>query len=163
LRELLGSGAPVDEMDYDRRTAIHLAASQGHLEAVTLLIDEAGADPSPVDRWGGTPLDDAIRSGHGEVVAFLLGRGAKKGQRRVGARSATEMKSAQLCDSAARGELERLRAMVEREGYDVDLGDYDHRTAIHLAASEGMLGVVRATPLAPLRPRPHPLHPLHPL
>ena len=156
LRELLGSGAPVDEMDYDRRTAIHLAASQGHLEAVTLLIDEAGADPSPVDRWGGTPLDDAIRSGHGEVVAFLLGRGAKKGQRRVGARSATEMKSAQLCDSAARGELERLRAMVEREGYDVDLGDYDHRTAIHLAASEGMLGVVRATPPSPLSPPPHP-------
>ena len=162
LRELLGSGAPVDEMDYDRRTAIHLAASQGHLEAVTLLIDEAGADPSPVDRWGGTPLDDAIRSGHGEVVAFLLGRGAKKGQRRVGARSATEMKSAQLCDSAARGELERLRAMVEREGYDVDLGDYDHRTAIHLAASEGMLGVVRATP-PPLRPLLTPSIPSDPL
>ena len=27
-------------------------------------------------RWGETPLDDAIRSGHGEVVAFLLGGGA---------------------------------------------------------------------------------------
>ena len=51
---------------------MHLAASEGHLEVVKLLVDEHGADPSPCDRWQGTPLDDAIRQGHEEVCAVML-------------------------------------------------------------------------------------------
>ena len=41
--------------------------------------DELRADPSPSDRWGGTPLDDAIRSKHKAVVDFLASLGAKGG------------------------------------------------------------------------------------
>jgi glutaminase len=50
--------ARVSAGDYDRRTALHLAASEGLLEVVTYLVAEANTDPSPVDRWGGTPLDE---------------------------------------------------------------------------------------------------------
>ena len=57
--------------DYDRRTALHLAASEGRIAAVTCLVDELHADPNPVDRWGGTPLDDARRQGHAPVVRLL--------------------------------------------------------------------------------------------
>ena len=32
---------------------MHLAASEGHLEVVKLLVDQHGADVSPVDRWEG--------------------------------------------------------------------------------------------------------------
>ena len=38
-----------------------------------------GADASPVDRWNGTPLDDAMRSGHAPVVAYLRAKGAEDG------------------------------------------------------------------------------------
>ena len=31
----------------------------------------AGADPRPVDRWGGTPLSDAEGNGHTELAALL--------------------------------------------------------------------------------------------
>ncbi len=31
----------------------------------------AGADPRPVDRWGGTPLSDAEGNGHTEIAALL--------------------------------------------------------------------------------------------
>ena len=41
----------------DKRTALHLAASEGLVDVVRYLIEEAEADASPVDRWGGTPLD----------------------------------------------------------------------------------------------------------
>ena len=51
--------------------------------------------------------------------------------------------STDLCDAAARGDFDRLRTLVERQRHDVNAGDYDQRTAIHLAASEGMLEVVR--------------------
>merc|ERR1712048_605731 len=46
--------------DYDKRTPIHLAASEGHLHIVKFLVDDLGADHSPIDRWGCTPLDDAV-------------------------------------------------------------------------------------------------------
>ena len=45
--------------DYDKRTAIHLAASEGNYEMVKWLV-ENGADVNAVDRWGGTPLQGII-------------------------------------------------------------------------------------------------------
>ena len=76
----MSQGLRIDQGDYDKRTALHLAASEGLLPVVTALIDELGASLSLVDRWGGTPLDDAIRSGHQEVAAFLKARGASRGR-----------------------------------------------------------------------------------
>jgi ankyrin repeat protein len=137
LRTLVDQ-VPVDKGDYDHRTAIHLAASEGILEAVEVLI-ELGADPSPCDRWGGTPLDDAIRSGHAEVAEYLLSKGGKRG---ATAGSGAADPSADLCDAAARGDVDRLRTLVGT-GLQVDRGDYDRRTAIHLAASEGQLPAVK--------------------
>eukprot|EP00003_Mantamonas_plastica_P013198 TRINITY_DN2315_c0_g2_i3.p3 TRINITY_DN2315_c0_g2~~TRINITY_DN2315_c0_g2_i3.p3 ORF type:complete len:201 (-),score=76.39 TRINITY_DN2315_c0_g2_i3:810-1412(-) len=65
--------------DYDDRTALHLAASEGHVDAVKLLL-HFGSNPSPVDRFGGTPLDDAIRHQHKEVAAVLREAGAVTGE-----------------------------------------------------------------------------------
>ena len=52
----------VDEGDYDKRTAIHLASSEGLLDVAKCLVLDLSANHSPVDRWGNTPLDDAMRS-----------------------------------------------------------------------------------------------------
>ena len=71
LRGYIDDGLDPDTGDYDQRTAMHLAASEGLLEVVRFLTDEAGANPSPVDRWGNTPLDDASRLNHAPVIDFL--------------------------------------------------------------------------------------------
>jgi hypothetical protein len=41
--------------DYDKRTALHLASSQGHLNIVEFLLGK-GADVNCVDRMGFSPL-----------------------------------------------------------------------------------------------------------
>ena len=41
-----------DQGDYDKRTATHLAASEGRWAAVRFLLEEGGADANPLDRWG---------------------------------------------------------------------------------------------------------------
>lgn len=52
LKELLAKGIEVDASDYDKRTALHVGASEGHLSVVQHLLNEAGAEHSPLDRWG---------------------------------------------------------------------------------------------------------------
>lgn len=70
LTHLLFSGLDVNWSDYDNRTALHVAASMGHLDAVQKLI-QCGADPALRDRFGATPLDDARRSQHSAVASYL--------------------------------------------------------------------------------------------
>lgn len=70
VRSLLDDGADPNVADYDLRTALHIACSDGHAAVVALLL-EHGAVPTARDRWGSTSLDDARRHGHYSIVAQL--------------------------------------------------------------------------------------------
>jgi ankyrin repeat protein len=54
-----------------RRTALHTAAANGHLDIVTHLVLKYAASPTIRDKNGSTPIDDAIRHRHMPVVKFL--------------------------------------------------------------------------------------------
>ena len=71
-----GNAVDVNCGDYDRRTALHLAAGEGHLDVVRFLC-KRGADVNAEDRWGGRPLDDALIKGHGRVAEVLRSHGAE--------------------------------------------------------------------------------------
>ena len=43
-------------------------------------VEDGGADANPLDRWGGTPLDDAMRSKHALVANDLRTKGGLSGQ-----------------------------------------------------------------------------------
>lgn len=49
----LEKGVEPNLADYDKRTALHLASSEGRAEIVILLL-ERGADVNSLDRWGRT-------------------------------------------------------------------------------------------------------------
>ena len=52
--------------DYDNRAPLHLAAAEGHDKCVEYLITKH-ADVNFKDRWGSTPLQDAVQAGHVQV------------------------------------------------------------------------------------------------
>ncbi|KAI4378003.1 hypothetical protein MLD38_015549 [Melastoma candidum] len=66
----LEKGVEPNLADYDKRTALHLASSEGCKEVVELLL-EKGADVNSLDRWGHTPLSDARSFNHGEICKML--------------------------------------------------------------------------------------------
>ncbi|XP_052478766.1 integrin-linked protein kinase 1 isoform X4 [Gossypium raimondii] len=70
----LDKGVEPNGADYDRRTAFHLAACEGWIEVVDLLL-EKGADVNSLDHWGRTPLSDAHSFRHNEVCKILKARG----------------------------------------------------------------------------------------
>jgi len=89
LLRLSAQGADIFKADYDFRTGLHLAASEGHYSCTKFFVimakrscktkTEVNAVLSPQDRWGRTPLDDAISGGHQKCADFLKRHGAKRG------------------------------------------------------------------------------------
>ena len=56
--------------DYDGRTALHLACSEGHYEVAVLLLS-FDMDLNTRDRFGNTPADDAKAKGHTRIVGLI--------------------------------------------------------------------------------------------
>ncbi|MDE0650398.1 MAG: ankyrin repeat domain-containing protein, partial [Gammaproteobacteria bacterium] len=76
VRALLEDGVDPNLAQGDGLTALHLAAREGHLEVVGILIG-AGAETGAATRIGDyTPLHLASGGGHADVVDALLGGGA---------------------------------------------------------------------------------------
>ncbi|XP_029911634.1 glutaminase liver isoform, mitochondrial [Myripristis murdjan] len=71
LRRFALSAVNMEQRDYDSRTALHIAAAEGHVEAVIFLTEVCKVNPNVKDRWGNTPLDDAMQFSHSAVVSVL--------------------------------------------------------------------------------------------
>ncbi|CAH2224375.1 glutaminase liver isoform, mitochondrial isoform X1 [Pelobates cultripes] len=71
LRRFALSAVDMEQKDYDSRTALHVAAAEGHLDVVTFLTEGCRVNPFAEDRWGNTPIKDAVRLGKSEVVKLL--------------------------------------------------------------------------------------------
>ena len=68
-------GAQFSQSDYDGRTALHVACSEGKTNIVRFLLGN-GALVHQRDRYGHTPLDDAVRFNHHDVISVLRQVGA---------------------------------------------------------------------------------------
>ena len=81
IEAMVSDGAAVHHLaDYDGRTALHLAAAEGHLAIVNfLLTQDPGLDVSVHDRFGKTPLLNAVEGSHTTTVALLCQAGAALG------------------------------------------------------------------------------------
>jgi glutaminase len=149
-------GVSLNSADYDMRTPLHLACAENRLEIVEYFVDQKShldktIELSPKDRWGRTPLDDAISYENREIAALLRDAGATQGQHTNGSHTfaetdATAVKkdsvlTEELIWAAAEGDLQAVKRMVAR-GVSLNSVDYDLRAPLHLAAAEGQLDIV---------------------
>jgi len=66
----------VNQVNYDGRSALHVASENGHLKMVNFLLEHL-ADVEAMDRWGNTALKGAESNLHFKVAGALRDRGAK--------------------------------------------------------------------------------------
>ncbi|KAG8466681.1 hypothetical protein KFE25_008060 [Diacronema lutheri] len=131
VRVLAARGLDINKGDYDARTTMHLAASEGNAKVAALLV-ELEADPNVKDRWGGLPLKDAVVQGHDNVAAIL---------RDAGGTLVLQDAAAVMCGAASNGHFALIQ-MLLANGVNINESDYDRRSALHLAAAEGKVRVV---------------------
>ncbi|XP_066542576.1 ankyrin repeat domain-containing protein 50 isoform X2 [Hoplias malabaricus] len=127
-----GSMARVSELDMEGRTALILAAQEGHCSTVRLLLDRK----SPIDRRGydgHSALSAAALQGHTELVELLLRRGADTDVRDAEGRPLLYL-------LILEGRLNIATLLIEKGGVPLESRDTEGRTALHVASWQGDLG-----------------------
>lgn len=115
--------------DYDKRTPLHIASCEGNLKMVQYLLSH-GASVYAKDRYGDTPLCNAVRFRHKEVVKLLRLTGAHF------CRDELEEAGTELCSLAASGDLDALE-IWGLAGADLSKPGYDGQTAVQVARAVG--------------------------
>ena len=135
---LLQQGAPIDAANSQGKTALHEAARRGFGDIVGILVDH-GADINVKDKEGRTPLQDAAASGEDRVVLQLLKRSPILRE----PNHESLMRSASLRNAIAMKDNLLAQQMLEIHGVDIDVPDYEGRTALHHAAYHGLEEIVK--------------------
>ena len=71
LKRLLIYGICENTKDYDNRSLLHIAASEGYINIVKYLLKFPNIDIEIKDRWNNTPLDDAKKYNHTQIIKLL--------------------------------------------------------------------------------------------
>ncbi|XP_021909583.1 potassium channel SKOR-like isoform X2 [Carica papaya] len=127
LKRLIEAGADPSKRDYDGRSPLHIAASRGY-EKITEFLIEQGLDVNIADKFGNTPLLEAIRNGNDQVVDLLV---------RGGASLKIDDAGCFLCMIVAKRDCDLLKRVLAN-GINPNSKNYDYRTALHVAAAEGL-------------------------
>ncbi|DAZ93250.1 TPA: hypothetical protein N0F65_007950 [Lagenidium giganteum] len=82
LKHLVPGHVHPDVQDYDLRTLLHIASAEGHLKLARYLV-ECGANVNLLDRWGTSPLSEAVDFAHNKVARFLIANHATESGNRA--------------------------------------------------------------------------------
>ncbi|XP_017540718.1 ankyrin repeat domain-containing protein 50 [Pygocentrus nattereri] len=129
-------GVPLESRDVDGRTALHVAAWQGDLEGISLLLRH-GADPNALDSEGRPPLHSVAWRGHTAAGRLLLRA------REVNVALACKKQGATALSIASQEGHAEIVAMLLEKGANPDHVDHYGRSPVKVAGKRGLFNIVR--------------------
>nr|XP_060611129.1 60 kDa lysophospholipase [Anolis sagrei ordinatus] len=125
LKAIEEAGGNLSCEDYDGRTPLHVASSEGHVHLTEYLL-KSGASVHAKDRYGATPLMNSIEFRHFEIIQLLRETGAHLSNEEL------ENAGTKLCLLAAKGDVDGVMAW-HLAGVDMECMDYAGRTPFQVA------------------------------
>lgn len=172
-RCLLECGANVEVFDNKHQTPLHIAASDGSLEILEILLEQSDERKVNVNisRDGTTPLHVAASNGHKAIVDFLLQKfpdielenkdflhrsnhsthsnlSSSPPENAIAYNSSLDsskivmITSSPLHQAARNGHIDIVKLLVDH-GADVDVTDGSNKTPLHVATFRGHEKVVK--------------------
>ena len=145
MRQALAGGFnPNQRLNESGIKALHIVASRGHQEMVSLLLQQPDIELNPKTQNTWTPLHLAAFHGHHEVVALLLQ------QPGIDTNAVNPQGWTALHVAASNGQEEVLALLLDHPGIEAGASDIDGDTALHIAvfgnAGPGVLRRLLACP-----------------
>ncbi|XP_064106074.1 protein phosphatase 1 regulatory subunit 12A-like [Macrobrachium nipponense] len=131
---LVNAGASVSAEDKDGLTALHCAASRGHLDCLDCLLSLCGAEVDTLDSNGCTPLFYSVTLGHADCTQLLLNHSAHPDRQDRKGRTPAHC-------GAAKGQLETLK-LLHQKGADLWKRNVKGDLPLHEACQSGRKDLV---------------------
>lgn len=139
VRVLVAAGADVDQRDNRLDNPFLYAGAEGLLD-ILRIVNEAGADPTITNRYGGVALIPACERGHVEVVRYLLEHSTVD-VNHVNNLGWTGLLEAVILADGGPAHQEIIRLLLAH-GADPAIADHDGVTALEHARTKGQTEVV---------------------
>lgn len=137
INVLLSAKINANTLDYEKKSALHLAAMKGNLNIVTSLLSHK-ARAGAKDMTGSTPLHYAAAGGHGSIVSALL-----QSLKNTGLEERNTWKKTPLHVAAEKGH-QSVVALLLQAGANINSTDQNKDTPLHCAVRGGHQEVVKA-------------------
>lgn len=146
VEDLLSSGlinVDVKNPTFHDRSALHIAACNGDIELVRLLIDNFNASVNISDSRGQIPLEVATDYRNINIVKFLIQKGSNNPDYAAQYLNTEEVE--QLFTAARANDIAEVTRLISENGLDVDTEDRsdNNSTVLEVAATNGYYDLVR--------------------
>ncbi len=136
LKNLVKQNINIHSIDQNLRSPLHISTSQGNIKITKYLIEHLKLNINLVDKFGGTPLFDALWNGHFHLLTYLYSHGG-----RLPVAKAKEI-AYYLNASVYEDNLEAIQCIISC-GFNPNGSDYDGQNALHIAVINNKFDIVR--------------------
>lgn len=137
VQDLLQTGANVNAMDSESRTALIMASFLGHLDVVRELLKHDEVEANVLSEEGITALMGACLTGHLDIVRELLKHD------KVDANVCAAHGPPALMMASLKGHMDVLRELLKHDKVDVNTKIEQGHTVLMVACNTGLVDVVR--------------------